>query len=208
VVVVSGERIRSICGRSKQTGTRGLGRDPHNSGSCQLLCFVAIFRCEPDGWRAAAAELSSNSCRPTGLRCTSSRHDCHNGASGAAGLHGFATVPEAVARGPIPRAVRLKRKRRPKPCRIRPAHIRLPISLTLYLPLNRLTAHPRHRVRLPPRRRRQIQIPPTRCRIPNNRCLSFSRNSRAPPNSRSGLLHPVATRKGAWLSGDDPLSIR
>jgi hypothetical protein len=102
-VVVSGERIQSIYGRSKQTGTRGFGRDRHNSGFCQLLCFVAIFQCEPDGWRAAAAELSSNSCRPTGLRRTSSRHDCHNGASGAAGLHGFATVPEAVARGPVPR---------------------------------------------------------------------------------------------------------
>ena len=104
-------------------------------------------------------------------------------------------------------AVRLKRKQQLKTCRIRPAHTRLPISLTLHLPLNRLTAHP-CRVRLPPRRRLQMQIPPTRCRIPNNRCLSFSRNSRAPPNSRSGLLHPVATRKGAWLSGDDPLSIR
>ena len=59
------------------------------------------------------------------------------------------------------------------------------LCLTLYLPLNQLTAHPRHRVRLPPRRRRQIQIPPTRCRIPNNRCLSFSRtNSHAHSNSR------------------------
>jgi len=82
-------------------------------------------------------------------------------------------------------AVRLKRKHRLKPCRIRPAHTRLPISPTLQLPLNRLTAHPHHRVRLLPRRRPEIQIPPTRCPIPNNRCLSFSRtNSHAHPNSR------------------------
>ena len=72
---------------------------------------------------------------------------------------------------------RRKPRVKPKLCHIRPAPTHLPASLTRRLRASSPIAHPRHLLRPAPPCRPPIQIPPTRCRTPNNRLSIFSRTN-------------------------------